>query len=123
MLSNKGSTRLGFLLFFLFVIFLIIIILFFALKGKNIFNVNKKDYSSYAENLKSATTKYVNKYYSDLKSGETLIVKSSTLKEYKYLETSECIGYSFVTKDSKIEIETFIKCPNYISNNYDSSYE
>jgi len=73
--------------------------------------------------LNNATRNYVNNYYKDLKSGEKLIIKLSTLREYDYINLNNCSGYSIVKKEESLIIEPFIKCSDYVSSNYNEDFE
>ncbi len=129
MLSNRGSAKLSFVITFL-VIFLVFGIYCFFLFEETWPKTSMKKSSSapettinYESELTNATRNYVSDYYKDMSSGERLIIKLSTLREHNYISLSGCSGYSVVKKEATIEIQSFVKCNNYTSPNYNVDYE
>ncbi len=125
MLSNRGMTRAG--LLFLFIIIIVACIIYGLIAFGKGFNFSskssKKNSGNYETQLAEATEKYVNDYYSNLQSGETLTVKLSTLESLNYLKLSNCRGYSIVSKNKKLEIESYLNCNDFKSKNYDEANE
>ena len=126
MLSNRGSARLSFIITFLLLFLVCGIYCIFMIGGKILpsfsqFKTSKSEKNSYESEMTKATRNYVNDYYQDLDSGEELIIKLSTLREYKYVTLNDCQGYSVVTKENGINIDSYVKCSNYKSANYDDT--
>ena len=124
MLSSKGAARLSFVATFI-VLFLVfgIYCIFVASDSFLNFSLKKSSETNYEKELSSATNNYVNDYYSDIKSGETLIVKLSTLREHNYASLDDCKGYSIVNKELTLIVDSYINCGSYKSNNYEEKYE
>ncbi len=126
LLNNKGMT-VGYFIFFIVLFFLLFwycyIMLYNNFKDISDENIVPQE-NNYEELLKSATEMYIRDYYSDLQNGENLIIKITTLKNQNYLINYDCVGYSIINKNNNsIVIEPYVKCQNYISKNYDNSYE
>ena len=125
MLSNRGATKAGMMILFFFIVIACIIFGLIALgKGFNFSsNSGKKNSSNYESRLEETTEKYVKDYYSNLQVGENLIVKLSTLESLNYISLPNCKGYSIVSKDKKLEINSYLNCSDFKSKNYDESNE
>lgn len=127
-LNSRGSTSYGFLSGFLVIFFICFIYAYLSLsdgvKNYKDNNINNSNGINYEETLKSATEKYISKYYSDLKPNNRIIVKLTTLRNYNYITLDNCKGYSIVQKlNGKNKIDSFVKCDDYTSDNYQEMYE
>jgi len=125
MLSNKGSAKSSFIFTFLFIFIICGLYCFFILySGKSNYLGNKGNYiNNYEEEFKIATQKYVNDYYADLGNGEKLLVKLSTLENFNYINIPDCEGYSIIIKEQNLNINSYLKCSNYLTDGYSSEYE
>ncbi len=126
MLSSKGTAKASFLVTFLIIFLICGVYCFFMMKDYFTFSSKnseeRKESNNYEVTLNNVTKKYINAYYSDLKEDEQLIIKLSTLKKYGYIDLN-CTGYSIVKKDVKLKIESYVKCDDYVTPNYNSEYE
>lgn len=130
MLSNKGSVKLSFLITFLIIFLICGIYCFIAVQNGTLsrlissnLGTKQVEETNYEVELKEATRRYVNYYYDDLKDGERLIIKLSTLRKYDYITMNDCNGYSFVNKNGGLNIDSYVNCRNYQSDNYEEEYE
>ena len=120
MLSSKGSAKFSFVITFLIIFLVCGVYCFLELDKKT---PKKSSTVSYETKLRNATENYVNDYYKDLNAGERLIIRLSTLKNLNYIELDNCSGYSIVDKDSKLQIDSYLKCSDYESDDYNKEYE
>ncbi len=125
MLSSNGSVRSSFILLFLAVVVICIIYFVGMSKGNLLTRVfgSSSDNNNYEKELSDATANYINYYYNDLKSGDRLIIKLTTLREYGYAKMTDCSGYSIVEVKGENVITPYVKCSNYKSRNYAVDYE
>lgn len=124
LLNNKGSTTYGFLGAFLVLFLVCFIYIYLSLNG-NVNNSNTSNsQTNYEQVLKDATKKYIDEYYSDLALDNRIIVKITTLRNYNYIDLNNCKGYSIVENISGTKIiESYVKCDDYVSPNYQEMYE
>lgn len=85
-------------------------------------NSNNKDLENKVLN---AAMNYKRDKYSDMSSGQVVIVKISNLVELNYLSNSDnCSGYVEIkNKDNDISYAVYLKCPNYVTEGYNSDLE
>ena len=124
LLNSKGSATYSFLGAFL-VIFLICFIYIYLNFSQHADNSNSSNsQTNYEQVLKDATKKYDDAYYSDLALDNWIIVKITTLRNYNYIDLNNCKGYSIVENISGTKIiESYVKCDDYVSLNYQERYE
>ena len=126
MLSNSGTVKTSFLITFLFVFLVCVVYCIYILNGHSLLpNISKKNkkINNYELELKEATINYVDEYYPNLQNGEKLIIKLLTLRAHEYINLSECNGYSIVNKEVELKVESYVKCGDYESEEYNKDYE
>ena len=96
-------------------------------------NSNKEisgcDYTSLEDELSSSARVYFFDNYGKLDRNDTLYVRSSTLKNYGYINNivdsndgSICTGYTVIDNYGDISIKSYINCPSYVTNGYDGRF-
>ena len=99
-------------------------------KPQLIINGKSTNYDNVEANLIDATKKYVFDKYNNDFSGETIIVRVSTLVESGYISTirdsknKKCSGYVKVNKGlNGLTYKPYLKCSSYISVGYENDYD
>ena len=77
-------------------------------------NSSNEVYKIFESKVLEASKKYQSNYYSNIESGDEIVVTVEKLKEKNLLtineETAICTGYTIIKNDSKITYHTYIKC-------------
>lgn len=121
LLNSRGSTTYGFLGAFLVIFFICFLYVYLNLNAEF---KNSNNQVNYEQELKEATKKYIDDYYSDLALDNRIVVKITTLRNYNYIDLNKCKGYSIVENINGTKIiESYVKCKDYVSPNYQERYE
>ena len=99
-------------------------------KPQLIINGKSTSYANVEANLIEATKRYVYDKYDNSFSGDTIIVRVSTLVESGYISTvrdnknRKCSGYVKVSKNiNYLDYKPYLKCSSYISVGYENDYD
>lgn len=83
---------------------------------------NSNTKSDLESKVLNAAMNYKRNEYGNMSSGQTVIVKISRLVDENYLSSSDdCSGYVEIkNKNGDVSYKTYLKCPNYVTEGYNS---
>lgn len=134
-LNNHGWGLNEMLIYCGILLFFLMVAIFFIVQLSNSLGDTFKSsvsgditYSMVEENIKSATSSYIEKYYKEDIGTGTITVSVDNLLKYDMLsessikptdEKNACKGYALVKKENnELIIDSYIKCDNYETDNY-----
>ena len=118
-------------------LFFLLIAIFFVIQlSKSLGDTFKESiggsvtYSNVEENIESATSSYIEKYYHEKIGTGIITITTENLLKYKIIdeykltpseEETPCVGYALVKQENnELTISSYIKCKNYETNDYQS---
>ncbi len=133
-INNHGWGLNQMLILCAIILFFLLVAVFFILQLSNgvgeIFREiqGQVTYVTVEENVKSAASEYIEKYYHEEIGSGTITVTTNNLKEYNLLNESElqpseekttCKGYALVSKENgELQFTPYIVCDHYATEGY-----